>query len=261
MSIYSTTAESNINFNTTKPILNDDLNYKKLQKFNKFYLTNSSFSNKNKSKISNSNYTENILNINSNIPLTSRASGLKTNINKFKTRNNNYELKHLIKYKTYSNYNKMKNLFNPDILEGEFLSKPKKNKRKTSKIEMPKYKTFLGNKIKDKSLGLKISNCITGNLSKFIIPRNYTKSFINKSVSNIKLKEKIKYSRNDYYNNAKLFAEKKHRKTVMNFVNKFKQKLNYEKRENLNEYNKFMNSLRINLSLSKSKTSKYFVYE
>ena len=60
MSIYSTTAESNINFNTTKPILNDDLNYKKLQKFNKFYLTNSSFSNKNKSKISNSNYSENI---------------------------------------------------------------------------------------------------------------------------------------------------------------------------------------------------------
>ena len=126
---------------------------------------------------------------------------------------------------------------------------------------MPKYKTFLGNKIKDKSLGLKISNCITGNLSKFIIPRNYTKSFINKSVSNIKLKEKIKYSRNDYNNNAKLFAEKKHRKTVMNFVNKFEQKLNYEKRENLSEYNKFMNSLRINLSLLKSKTSNYFVYE
>ena len=44
MSIYSTTTESNIN----KPMLNDDLNYKKLQKFNKFYLTKNIFSSKDK---------------------------------------------------------------------------------------------------------------------------------------------------------------------------------------------------------------------
>ena len=67
MSTYSTTTESNIN----KPILNDELNYQKLQKFNKFYLTNSNFTSKTKAKILSSNYIENGLNI--DIPYTPRA--------------------------------------------------------------------------------------------------------------------------------------------------------------------------------------------
>ena len=54
---------------------------------------------------------------------------------------------------------------------------------------MPKYNTFLGSKIKGKSLGLKITNCITGNLSRFIIPKNYNRIPINKSISDIKLKD------------------------------------------------------------------------
>ena len=45
-------------------------------------------------------------------------------------------------------------------------------------------------------------------------------------------------------------------------LNQFKQKLNYDKRENLNEYNKFMSSLKINLNLAKYKNSNNeFVYE
>ena len=42
MSTFSTTTDSNI----IKPLLNEDLNYQKLQKFNKFYLSNSNFTTK-----------------------------------------------------------------------------------------------------------------------------------------------------------------------------------------------------------------------
>ena len=248
MSTYSTTTESNIN----KPILNDDLNYQKLQKFNKFYLTNSNFSCKTKAKITTSPKKENIYNM--NIPFTPKTFLAKININNNVHSRNLSSHKTLTKYKTYNNYNKMKNLFNPDILDAEYISKPKKNKRKNSRIEMPICNTFLNNKIKGKSLGLKISNCITGNLSKFIIPKNYNKSFINKSISNIKVKDKIIYKRNDTFRESKLSMEKKHRKIVDNIISKFKQRINYDKRENLNEYNNFMNSLRINLNLSKYKS-------
>ncbi len=255
MSTYSTTTESNIN----KPILNDDLNYQKLQKFNKFYLTNSNFSCKTKASITTTSKIEKMNNI--NIPFTPKAALAKININNVHSRNLSNQ-KALIKYKTYNNYNKMKNLFNPDILDAEYISKPKKIKKKKCRIEMPIYNTFLGNKIKGKSLGLKIRNCIEGNLSKFIIPRNYNKSFINKSISNIKVKNKIIYKKNDTFREMKSTMEKKHRKTMDNILRKFEQKLNYDKRENLNEYNKFMNTLRINLNLSKYKNKiNKFIYE
>ena len=254
MSIYSTTTESNIN----KPILNDDLNYQKLQKFNKFYLTNSNFSFKDKTKISPSTKVDNIFNI--DIPITPRTTLAKTNINNIHSRNYNTQ-KPLMKYKTYNNYNKMKKLFNPEILEGQYISQPKKIKKRNCRLEMPKYNTFLGSKIKEKSLGIKIRNCITGNLSKFIIPKNYNKSFINKSISNIKIKNKITYKKNEAFRDSKLFQEKKHRKTVSNLLNKFKQKLSCEKRESFHEYNQFMNSLKINLNLTKYKNNTKFVYE
>ena len=49
---------------------------------------------------------------------------------------------------------------------------------------------------------------------------------------------------------------------MANVFNQFKQKLNYDKRENLYEYNKFMNSLKINLNLAKYRNSNNeFVYE
>lgn len=254
MSIYSTTTESNFN----KPILNDELNYQKLQKFNKFYLTNSNFSCKNKTKMTSYANEDNIINM--DIPITPRTSLLKTNINNIHSRNYSSN-KALTKYKTFNNYNKMIKLFNPDILDAEYISKPKKNKKKNCKIEIPKYNTFLGSKIKEKSLSIKINNCITGNLSKFIMPKNYNKSFINKSISNIKVKNKIKYNRNDAFRDSKLFAEKRHRKAVSNLLNKFKQKLNYDKRENIHEYNNFMTSLKINLNLTKYKSNNKFIFE
>ena len=255
MSIYSTTTESNIN----KPILNDELNYQKLQKFNKFYLTNSNFSCKDKSKIITTTNVDNIFNV--DIPLTNRITFAKTKINNIRSRNYSNP-KALTKYKTYNNYNKMIKMFNPDILDTQYISKPKKNKKRNCRLEIPKYNTFLGGKIKGKSLRKKIANCITGNLSKFIIPKHYNKSSINKSITNIKVKDKIKYKRNDTFRESKLFEEKMQRKTVYNLLNKFKQKLNYEKRENLNEYNKFINTLKINLNLTKYKNNNTkFFYE
>ena len=255
MSIYSTTTESNYN----KPILNDELNYQKLQKFNKFYLTNSNFSCKDKIKRMPSINMDNILN--NDIQNTPRISFLKTNINIIHSRNHSSN-KSLTKYKTYNNYNKMIKMFNPDILDTQYISKPRKIKKRNCRIEIPIYNTFLGNKIKGRSLGLKITNCITGNLSKYIIPKNYNKSFINKSITNIKVRDKIKYNPNDAFRESKLFEMKKHRKTMSNLIHKFKQKLNYDKRENLHEYNKFMNTLKINLNLTKynSNNSK-FIYE
>ena len=255
MSTFSTTTDSNI----IKPLLNEDLNYQKLQKFNKFYLSNSNFITKTKTKIPLSNNIENVLNI--DIPFTPSSSSSKNNINKIHSRNINTH-KALTKYKTYNNYNKIKNIFNPEILEGQFISKPKKIKKNNCRLEMPKYNTFLGSKIKGKPLGLKISNCITGNLSKFIMPKNYNRIPINKSISDIKVKDKIVYKRNDSFREKQISMENKHRKIIYNVLNKFKQKLNFDKRENLNEYNRFMNTLKINLNVTKLRNkSTKFVYE
>ena len=249
MSTFSTTTDSNI----IKPLLNEDLNYQKLQKFNKFYLSNSNFIKKTKAKIPLSNNLENILNIDMPLNPSSSSNIHSRNINTHKA---------LTKYKTYNNYNKIKNIFNPEILEGQFISKPKKMKKNKCRLEMPKYNTFLGSKIKGKPLGLKIRNCITGNLSKFIIPKNYNRIPINKSISDIKVKDKIVYKRNDSFIEKQLSIEKKHRKKVYNALSKFKQKLIIDKRENLNEYNRFMNTLKINLEMIKLRNkSTKFIYE
>ena len=257
MSTFSTTTDSNI----IKPLLNEDLNYQKLQKFNKFYLSNSNFTTKTKAKIPLSNNIENILNI--DMPFTPCSSLSKNNINNNNIHSRNINTpKALTKYKTYNNYNKIKNIFNPEILEGQFISKPKKTKKNNCRLEMPKYNTFLGSKIKGKSLGLKINNCITGNFSKFIIPKNYNRIPINKSISDIKVKDKINYKRNQSFKEKQMSMEKKHRKIVYNMLSKFKQKLIFDKRENLNEYNRFMNTLKINLNVTKLRNkSTKFIYE
>ena len=95
MSIYSTTTESNFN----KPILNDELNYQKLQKFNKFYLTNSNFSCKTKTKIETSNKSEGLYNMNA--PFSPKNTFLHSNIKNIRSRNYSNN-KSLVKYKTYN---------------------------------------------------------------------------------------------------------------------------------------------------------------
>ena len=83
MSTFSTTTDSNI----IKPLLNEDLNYQKLQKFNKFYLSNSNFTTKTKAKMQLSNNIENILNI--DMPFTPSSSSSKNNFNNIHSRNIN----------------------------------------------------------------------------------------------------------------------------------------------------------------------------
>ena len=58
-------------------------------------------------------------------------------------------------------------------------------------------------------------------------------------------------------------AKKSSKKAATYMIKKFEQKLIYDKRENIKEYNKFMNALQTNLnkSKSKSKISKRFIYE
>ncbi len=196
------------------------------------------------------------------MPFTPCSSLSKNNINNNNIYSRNINTpKALTKYKTYNNYNKIKNIFNPEILEGEYISKPKKMRRNKCRLEMPSYNTFLGNKIKEKSLGLKINNCITGNLSKFIYSKN-NRIQINKNINNIKVKDKIIYKRNDTFKDSRISLEKKRRKTIYNIMSKFKEKLNFDKRENLNEYNKFMNTLKINLNVTKLRNkSTKFMYE
>ena len=122
MSIYSTKTKSNIN----KSILNDDLNYQKLQKFNKFYLTNTNFSCKDKNKIASSNNVDNIFSM--EIPLTPRTTLAKTNINNIRSRNSNNQ-KTLTKYKTFNNYDKMKkNLIQIYWMDNIYLNQRKQRK-------------------------------------------------------------------------------------------------------------------------------------
>ena len=96
---------------------------------------------------------------------------------------------------------------------------------------------------------LKIKNII-----KFILNNYY--------FNNIKVKDKIIYKRNDTFKDSRISLEKKRRKTIYNIMSKFKEKLNFDKRENLNEYNKFMNTLKINLNVTKLRNkSTKFMYE
>ena len=132
MSTFSTSTDSNI----IKPIIKEELNYQKLQKLNKFYLSNSNFTCKTKTKLPLSNNKENLLNI--DMPFTPSSSLSKININYIHSRNLNTP-KSLTKYKTYNNNNKIRNIFNPEILEGQYISKPKKIKRNNCRLEMPKY--------------------------------------------------------------------------------------------------------------------------
>ena len=77
--------------------------------------------------------------------MTPRTSLVKTNINNIHSRNYSNQ-KTLTKYKTYNNYNRMIRLFNPEILDGQYVSQPKKNKQIVSS-NSPYYVEYQGIKI------------------------------------------------------------------------------------------------------------------
>lgn len=267
MSMYSIT-ENNYPFN---PKSSNYLNFQKLAKLNKFYNTKSNFSSKFNPLYITSNKEQNRQNIFiSDAPFTPiKMAKTKSLINLSNTKYLNSTTK---TYKNLSHLtnitNKIKNKFNPDILDTQFISKPKKLKKKKISIDVPRYNTFLNNKIKTKSLHLTKFDLINGNVYNLVTSTLMNKPVINKSIREIEIKSRI----NNNYNNdpishsMKVLIErsnKSNKKAAAFMINKFKQKLIYEKKENLNEYNKFMSELKANLSRSKSKSrpKKKFFYD
>ena len=159
---------------------------------------------------------------------------------------------------------KIKKKYNPEILYSEYISKPK-NCRNLFKNEIPNFKTFLGNKIKTNSININSYNIINGNNDEFITTSLCYKPKINKSIDAFKIKKNKNYKKNDLITESiKLLLEKMNnssKKAKAKMINQFKLRLIYDKRQNLNEYNKYMKVLKQNLSKSKSRSkNKKFNY-
>ena len=262
MSIYSITENSII-----RPSPSDYLNFQRLTKFNKFYLSKNNFSCKFHSIYPSSNTSQNSK---KNIVL------LDTTLSPIRMTKAKYQIylsnsKHLNSskkiYKKYFNISnnsaRIKTQFNPDILDAQFISKPKKLKKKKIKIEIPIYNTFLNNKIKNKSLRLNTYDLININNSKLITSMFMNKPIVYRSFKDIQVKKIINHNKNDSVSNSmKNLIEKNtkgnNKNSVDFMINKFKKRLIYDKKENLKEYNKFMFDLRTNLSKSKSKNNFFY---
>jgi hypothetical protein len=162
---------------------------------------------------------------------------------------------------------KVKKKYNPEIFNTELISKPKKC-RSLAKIEIPNFKTFLGNKIKTNSININTYNLINcngnGNSDK-LISSSFYKPNINKSIDALRFKKNFNYKKNDLIiESIKLLLEKVNnssKKAKAKMINQFKQRLIYDKRQNLDEYNRYMKVLEENLSRSKSRSkNKRFNY-
>jgi hypothetical protein len=160
---------------------------------------------------------------------------------------------------------KIKKKYSPEIFNSEYISKPKKF-RYLTKNEIPNFKTFLGNKIKTNSININTYNIINGNgNSDKLITSSFYKPNINKSIDYLRFKKNLNYKKNDLITDSiKLLLEKVNnssKKAKAKMINQFKLRLIYDKRQNLDEYNKYMKDLEENLSKSKSRSkNKRFNY-
>lgn len=251
MSSYSTT-DSNI----YRPTSSEYLNYQKLSKFNKFYYSKTNFLTKflpgKTSSVKSPPYKKNLFI--STDPLSPlNLTRQKTEINLTST---NYFIRNSNKKR--KNSLKIKNKFNPDILETQYISQPKKQNKKIKIFDIPKCNTFLAKKIKTKSLHLNTFDIISRNYCRLIKSPSFSKPIFNKSIRDIKIKNKIYHKKNDSLSHSMKMlierANKSCKKSSAFMAKTFNQKLNYDKRQSFNEYNKFMNELKTNLNLSKSKS-------
>ena len=264
MSLYSTEDS-----NKFKSPSSNYAKYQKLSQFNKFYLSRNGFS----SKLNSKNIQTNNSFLKASLSeLTKHITPMKiprTKI-KFYYINSSFGGKKIHSYKNLTNSiiisDKIKNKYNPDILNTEFFSKPKKHIKKINKIDNIKYNSFLYKKTKTKFIRLNTFDYKNGNNCRIL---NYTydeKLKINKSIRDIQIKNKLccKINDNGLSHSMKILmgkANKSSKKVAAFMIKKFDKRLVYDKRENLKEYNKFMNDLKINLNLSKSKSKKIFYYE
>lgn len=254
-------------YSITEPIGNS--NFQKLTKLNKFYSTTKKFSRKYNSKPLLSAKSKNISNEN----LFSTQSNFKTN-SKIKFSNiflnySNTKLNSSLTSFIDSNNStrnssfiskKIKNKFDPNILDTHFISKPKRFNKTFSKLDMLNFNTFLGSKIKTKSFNFKTFDLINGNICRFVNSTSGNKPAINKSIKDFIIKNKLK---SNFKNNISISDSMKiliHRinkgnKHCSNYkFNKFNKRLIHDKRENLKEYNNYMNEMQTNLNLAKSKS-------
>lgn len=266
MSLYSIT-ESNI----CRPINSKYHGLNKLTKLNKFYSKKLKlFPKYNKDQLSTINIRNNhCLCISNNTTHFTPIKMCKTNteITLFNSNSFNTSIK---SYKDFNNIPnmtiKIKSKYNPEILDTKYISRPNRHKKKLSNLNMPKYNSFLGTKTKNKCINFKTFNIINPNNLKFLSTVCGNKPKINKSIKDDILIHKYGLKRNDSINySMKYLIERAHRsrkKAALNMINEFKLRLALDKRENLNEFNKYMNELQVNLNLSrsKSKPKKNFIY-
>ena len=166
-------------------------------------------------------------------------------------------------YKTSKNKlssKSIKDKLSDKILNSEFI--PFKHKKYKSKkifnVDVFKTKSFLFDKIKTKPIKLTNFDCIYGNKGKRLIYEYLKKNNL------FKTKSKIKFYRPPMINNNNLNISYKYiiskNKKAINAAHKFKKKLAEEGKDNIKEHNKFIESLRMNLNLSRSKIKKKFNY-
>ena len=258
MSLYSLT-ENNIHKNTSSDYL--DFNTRQ-NKFNSTYYFPRKFCQKSFSQI--------------RITSPRNPSITKNYFLTPKRKTNMYKITNIKSYKDLKNLSKavkkIKNKFNPEILVTEYISQPKRKRQRNKKItnlDIPQYNTFLGNKEKTKSFNFKTFNIINGNINESSTLSYCNRSNVNKlrEVKNFKLINKLNYKKTDYLSESiKLLIEranKNSKKATDKARNQFKQRLINDKRENLKEYNKYMNVLQQSLNKSKSKTKnmKRLIYQ
>ena len=260
MSTYSTT-DSNIN----TPKSSAYLNFQKFTKFNKFYLSKNNFLFKayqlNKASIKKYTYKNSLMSTNHITPLKITKIDSISNLSNSKylniAKSKSYKSFQTTPGKSNNTSSKIKQKFNPDILETQYVSIPKKYKKQI-KIDIPRCNTFLGNKIKKRPLNINIIDYINGCNSN-IRPKLDNKLFIHQSI------KVLSHRNNSISESMKLLINRKNKSSKKIGINllKYKQKLRCDKRESMNEYNEFMHSLRTNLNKSKSKSysRNFFYYE
>ena len=263
-------------YSITEPIGNS--NFQKLTKLNKFYSKTKKFSSRYNSKpllsAKNKNIsTENLFStqpnskthnkiIFSNTFLNYSSTKLNSSLTSFIDSNNSTRNSSFIS-------KKIKNKFDPNILDTHYISKPTRFNKKFSKLDMPKFNTFLGGKIKTKSFNFKTFDLINGNICRFVNSPCGIKPVINKSIKDFIIKNKLKHK---LKNNISISDSMKilihriskgNKHCSSNIFNKFNKRLIHDKRENLKEYNNYMNELQANLNLtkSKSKNKNRLIYE
>ena len=260
MSVYSVTE------------LNGNSNFQKLTKLNKFYSTTKKFASRYNSKpllsvknISTQNLFSTQSNSMNNSKIHSKIAKSNSFMNYSSTKHNTSIVSYIDSNSTrnssYTNISKkIKNKFDPNILDAHYISKPTRFNKTFSKLDMPKFNTFLGSKIKKKSFNFKTFDLINGNICRFLNNTCGSKPAINKSIRDFIIRSKLRYN---FRNNISISdsmkimihrGNKGNKRSSISMINKFNKRLVHDKRENLKEYNNYINELQANLNLTKSKS-------